>query len=96
MSRVVSRIQQLIALATNDHAAAEEARTAARIAARLIHGHGIELKDPAETSTAPPPPKTIRSRYAGRCIVCGRDYNVGDTVKWTKGRGTAHVKCGDT
>jgi hypothetical protein len=91
MSRIVSRIQQLIALATNDNAATEEARTAARIAARLIHGHGIELKDPAEMSA--PPPKTIRSRYAGRCIICSRDYDIGDTVKWTRGRGSAHVNC---
>jgi len=95
MTRVVAKIQRLIALAANDSAEAAEARTAAHIAARLIHGYRIELRDPSQSETTAPPTKVIQSRYAGRCNRCGRNYQVGELVAWTKGRGAAHNKCAD-
>lgn len=95
MTPVLAKIQRLIALAANDSAAVPEARTAAHVAARLILGHRIELRDPAEQAANAVPTKVIRSRYAGRCNRCGGDYKVGETVVWTKGRGAAHTKCAD-
>ena len=95
MTPVLAKIQRLIALAANDSAAAPEARTAAHVAARLIHGHRIELHDPAERVTNAVPTKVIKSRYAGRCNRCGGHYEAGEVVAWTKGRGAAHAKCID-
>jgi hypothetical protein len=92
---ILAKIQRLIALAANDSAAAPEARTAAHVAARLIHGHRIELHDPAERATNAVPAKVIESRYTGRCNRCGGEYQVGEFVAWTKGRGAAHTKCAD-
>lgn len=93
MTSVLARIQHLLALATNDKAEREEARTAAHIAARLIRGHGIALQESRATSTGPTPARTIRSRYVGHCTVCGNQYRVGDLVSWAKGRGSAHASC---
>jgi hypothetical protein len=95
MTPVLAKIQRLIALAANDSAPAPEARTAAHVAARLIHGHRIELHDPAERATNAVRTKMINSRYAGRCNRCGGDYVVGEVVAWTKDRGAAHAKCVD-
>ncbi|HVY26137.1 MAG TPA: DUF2786 domain-containing protein [Polyangiaceae bacterium] len=95
MQGVLVKIQRLIAIATHENAQAEEARTAAHIAARLIQGHGIELQDPAERPSGGAQAKTIRSRYIGRCTLCGGAYQVGELVKWTKGRGSAHATCFD-
>lgn len=93
MSRVLAKIQRLIALAANDSAEVAEARTAAHIAARLIHAHRIELHDPVEQPLPARPTRIIRSRYVGRCSRCGRVYEVGDLVAWTRGLGAAHEKC---
>ena len=95
MTAILSKIQRLIALAANESAGAAEARTAAHIAARLIQGYRIELRDPNGANTSTTPAKVIQSRYAGRCNRCGGDYAVGEFVAWTKGHGAAHTKCVD-
>lgn len=96
MSNVLSKIRQLMALAASDSAEAAEARTAAHIAVRLIHGHRIELRDPSDEGSAPTTTRVIRARYRGRCTRCGRDYAAGNFVAWTKGRGAMHTNCTET
>lgn len=91
MSAALSRIQHLIALAESRGVEDAEARTAARIAVKLIHAHGIEMRDPSESAS--PPPRMIHSRYAGRCNKCGASYQQGELVAWTKGCGAAHPGC---
>jgi hypothetical protein len=92
---VLTRIHQLITLAANESAESAEARTAAHVAARLIHRHGIELRQPGAGEVAASPTRVIRSRYSGRCTHCGGRYDVGDAVAWTRGLGAAHVRCCD-
>ena len=103
VSRIVARVADLIALANspNEH----EARTAAWMAARLIRDHRLTVAPDQEPSAQPRPPsgqpgapqgttRAIRSRFAGRCRVCGERFSEGTTVFWVRGQGASHVACG--
>ena len=109
MSAPVTKIEQLLALAVDPAASAEEARTAALIAARMIRSSGLQLAapgaTPVSTPSAPPAPEWKRnerppggyrlsSKFGGWCRQCGRRYDVGDAIWWAPGvRGAVHYAC---
>ncbi len=35
----------------------------------------------------------IQSKYAGRCALCGDEYEVGAQIWWTKGEKAVHQDC---
>lgn len=37
--------------------------------------------------------KLITTKYAGPCISCGEDYDIGEKVYWAPGFGVWHVEC---
>ena len=40
--------------------------------------------------------RKIVARYKGKCSVCGRVIEEGETVYWEKGRGIWHIDCEKT
>lgn len=37
--------------------------------------------------------KLITTQYAGQCVSCDEDYDVGERVYWEKGLGCWHEEC---
>ena len=109
MSAPVTKIEQLLALAVDPAASAEEARTAALIAARMIRSSGLQLAapgaTPVSTPSAPPAPEWKRnerppgaylfpSKFGGWCTQCGGRFQVGWRIWWVPSRrGAIHFAC---
>lgn len=55
---------------------------------------GEELTEVAQPKAAPRPfVKTIASKYAGTCAVCGGSYSAGDSIKWSPQLRARHAVC---
>ena len=105
MSAEMTKVRQLIALATDPGAAAEEARTAAFLAVKLIRKHSLLDTDPPPPPPPPPSrptspsrdekarPVKIHAKFPGTCRGCGRAFDAGDRVWWLKGVGSRHMGC---
>lgn len=44
-------------------------------------------------TSIPSNPRTFRSRYPGRCELCGRPIEVGDRIAWVRNEYLAHEDC---
>ena len=102
----IEKVRRLIALTTSNHA--EEARTSAFLACKIIREHGLHVVSdlprvvptppaptprPATTRTPMARPRLIRSRFETHCTECALTIEVGEMCAWLKGRGCWDLEC---
>ena len=102
---MVDRVNKLLALAASGNL--HEARNAAVLAAKLIHEHGLEVRErePGARRKTPQPKRpsskrnkrvelsVIESPLGGDCVVCGKRYRAGTTIHWSDADGGIHPGC---
>jgi hypothetical protein len=107
ISRVLSKVEKLLAMTSSPYA--EEARTSAFMACKLIRDHGLQVvaysaRASQKTSYQPPPgPKPepepasefipIRVKHKGYCRHCGITIYANEMALWCKGKGLLHFAC---
>ncbi len=104
IAATIKRVTDLLALGAGD-ASEEEARTSARLAARLIDQHRLRVVGPAGASPSPPPPVsrptepepawtlTIATQ-GGWCSRCGKIWWKGERILVAKDHRSIHFGCG--
>jgi hypothetical protein len=90
---IVTRVEQLIALALDPAASEAEARTAAYVACSTIRQHGLTLTEPRGGPPLLERTRRCRTRFSAPCLLCLRPYSAGETVLGRPGVGAAHLAC---
>lgn len=97
----ILKVQQLIRLAVDAGASAEEARTVAMTVVRLIVNNGLQVIKPDKAtpiSRAKPwwvdaDFRYIRTRFENTCLACRQVCPVNSYVAWFPARGIMHTAC---
>jgi hypothetical protein len=102
---VITRVENLIRLATDPAAAEAESRTSALIACKMIRERDLSvfprllLLDLVRSESRREPPKPpasrtiIRAKFDGFCRYCGFGWVVGQKIAWCREHGAACLDC---
>lgn len=99
LEKAIEKTRKLVALSSSPHA--EEARTSAYLACRLIREHGLQIIAPQEQTKRKPRQehqeqprwRQIVIKHASPCVVCRLEVAKGTRAFWLPGEGVRHATC---